>query len=136
MHIMRQYIFKNLKNNNKKLHLINLTKFDYNYAWDKQKKAVENRKLGLIPDTLFFVEHEPVYTLGKNSNQNHLLESRDFNIPIFKIERGGDVTFHGPGQLVGYLIFDLRLRGRDVHQFVRDIAVSYTHLTLPTIYSV
>ena len=121
MHIMRQYIFKNLKNNNKKLHLINLTKFDYNYAWDKQKKAVENRKLGLIPDTLFFVEHEPVYTLGKNSNQNHLLESRDFNIPIYKIERGGDVTFHGPGQLVGYPILDLHYHRLSISWFMRTL---------------
>ena len=98
-----------MKNNNKKLHLINLTNIDYNYAWDKQKKAVENRKLGLIPDTLFFVEHEPVYTLGKNSNHNHLLDSRDLKIPIFNIERGGDVTFHGPGQIIFYFAIDLRV---------------------------
>ncbi len=110
-----------MKNNNKKLHLINLTNLDYNYAWDKQKKAVENRKLGLIPDTLFFVEHEPVYTLGKNSNHNHLLDSRDLKIPIFNIERGGDVTFHGPGQLVGYPIFDLHYHKLSISWYMRTL---------------
>tara|TARA_Y100000817_G_scaffold77387_2_gene59536 strand:+ start:5669 stop:6328 length:660 start_codon:yes stop_codon:yes gene_type:complete len=110
-----------LKNNNKKLHLINLTNIDYNYAWDKQKKAVENRKLGLIPDTLFFVEHEPVYTLGKNSNHNHLLDSRDLKIPIFNIERGGDVTFHGPGQLVGYPILDLHYHKLSISWYMRTL---------------
>tara|TARA_A100001037_G_scaffold79190_1_gene71123 strand:- start:2842 stop:3501 length:660 start_codon:yes stop_codon:yes gene_type:complete len=110
-----------LKNNNKKLHLINLTNLDYNYAWDKQKKAVENRKLGLIPDTLFFVEHEPVYTLGKNSNHNHLLDSRDLKIPIFNIERGGDVTFHGPGQLVGYPILDLHYHKLSISWYMRTL---------------
>ena len=110
-----------MKNNNKKLHLINLTNIDYNYAWDKQKKAVENRKLGLIPDTLFFVEHEPVYTLGKNSNHNHLLDSRDLKIPIFNIERGGDVTFHGPGQLVGYPILDLHYHKLSISWYMRTL---------------
>ncbi len=110
-----------MKNNNKKLHLINLTNLDYNYAWDKQKKAVENRKLGLIPDTLFFVEHEPVYTLGKNSNHNHLLDSRDLKIPIFNIERGGDVTFHGPGQLVGYPILDLHYHKLSISWYMRTL---------------
>ena len=68
----------------------------------------KQRIAGNIKDTLILVEHEPVYTLGKNANRHHLLQSRDKSVEIYNIERGGDVTFHGPGQLVGYPILDLR----------------------------
>ena len=60
-----------------------------------------------IKDTLILVEHVPVYTLGKNADSNHLLQSRDKSIDVYNIERGGDITFHGPGLLVGYPILDL-----------------------------
>jgi len=120
--MVRQFIFKNLKKKeNKKLNLINLGRLDYNIAWNKQKQAVENRKLGLIPDTLFMVEHDPVYTLGKNSDSNNLLQSRDDKIPIFNVERGGDVTFHGPGQLVGYPILDLHFHKLSITWYMRNL---------------
>jgi lipoate-protein ligase B len=65
------------------------------------------------------MEHPPVYTAGRATQIKDLSEKTLHE--IIEVERGGSVTFHGPGQLVGYLIFDLRLRGRDVHQFLRDV---------------
>ena len=80
----------------------------YQNVWDLQKKMQQQRINDEIDDTLILVEHEPVYTLGKNANENHLLQGRDDSVDIFHIERGGDITFHGPGQLVGYGIVNLR----------------------------
>jgi lipoyl(octanoyl) transferase len=72
---------------------------------------------------LIFCEHEPVYTLGKSGSMNHLLlseeELQNLGIEFFKINRGGDITFHGPGQIVGYPIFDLDCFFTDVHKYVR-----------------
>ena len=65
------------------------------------------------------VEHEPVYTLGKNANENHLLQSRDQSVDVFNIERGGDITFHGPGQLVGYPILDLSNYKKSISWYMR-----------------
>ena len=92
---------------NNALDILRLGRKSYDKVWDRQKRLVDERRLGTVPDTLILVEHDPVYTLGKNSNENHLLRSRDKHIPVYQIERGGDVTFHGPGQLVGYPILDL-----------------------------
>ena len=68
----------------------------YQEVWAYQKKIQSKRIAGEIEDTLLMVEHEPVYTLGKNANENHLLQSRDQSVDVFNIERGGDITFHGP----------------------------------------
>ena len=76
-------------------------------VWDLQKELVKKRQNGQINDTLILVEHEPVYTLGKNADENHILQHTPRNVKTYQIERGGDVTFHGPGQLVGYPILDL-----------------------------
>ena len=82
---------------------------------------VQSRHRSLIPDTLILVEHYPVYTFGKKSNDNHLLGSRDNNIPIYHTERGGDVTFHGPGQLVGYPIIDLHNHQKSITWYMRSL---------------
>mgnify|MGYP001262534164 CR=1 FL=1 len=103
------------------LKLLDLDCREYREVWSLQKKMVQSRYRSLIPDTLILVEHYPVYTFGKNSNDNHLLGSRDNNIPIYHTERGGDVTFHGPGQLVGYPIIDLHNHQKSITWYMRSL---------------
>ena len=93
----------------------------YQDVWDYQKEIQAKRIAGEIEDTLLMVEHEPVYTLGKNANENHLLQSRDQSVDVFNIERGGDITFHGPGQLVGYPILDLSNYKKSVSWYMRTL---------------
>tara|TARA_B100000029_G_scaffold516455_1_gene629959 strand:- start:4161 stop:4847 length:687 start_codon:yes stop_codon:yes gene_type:complete len=103
------------------LKLLDLDYREYREVWSLQKKMVQSRHRSLIPDTLILVEHYPVYTFGKKSNDNHLLGSRDNNIPIYHTERGGDVTFHGPGQLVGYPIIDLHNHQKSITWYMRSL---------------
>ena len=97
----------------------------YRDAWDIQNLLFEKRRQKQIPDVLLLTEHPPVYTFGKSGKQNHLLlserEIEEKGIELFWADRGGDVTFHGPGQLVGYPIFDLHDYYLDVGRFLRDI---------------
>lgn len=93
----------------------------YQEVWDLQKDFQKKRIEKRLDDTLILVEHEPVYTLGKNANKNHLLQSRDRSINVYDIERGGDITFHGPGQLVGYPIIDLSYYRRSVSWYMRRL---------------
>ena len=93
----------------------------YKSVLSLQKKLQKQRIAGNIKDTLILVEHEPVYTLGKNANKHHLLQSRDKSVEVHNIERGGDVTFHGPGQLVGYPILDLRNYKKSVSWYMRTL---------------
>ena len=86
-----------------------------------QKKMQLKRLNGDIGDVLILVEHDPVYTLGKNANPDHLLQSRDRSIDVFNVERGGDITFHGPGQLVGYPILDLSNYKKSVSWYMRSL---------------
>jgi len=92
---------------------------DYQSTWDLQKDYHQKVLIGKKPDTLFLVEHEPVYTLGKNAHENHLLQSAPKDAKVFNIERGGDITFHGPGQLVGYPILDLHRYKKSVSWYMR-----------------
>jgi lipoyl(octanoyl) transferase len=97
----------------------------YREAWDVQRRLWAARHDGRIPDTLLFLEHEPVVTLGKNARrENLLLDAEGFRsrgVEVVEVDRGGDVTWHGPGQLVGYWIFDLRALYQDVHRYLREI---------------
>ena len=93
----------------------------YKDVWNLQKEMQLKRMNGDIEDVLILVEHDPVYTLGKNANPDHLLQSRDRSIDIFNIERGGDITFHGPGQLVGYPILDLSNYKKSVSWYMRSL---------------
>ena len=79
----------------------------YNPIWDLQKTIHELRVNNKINDSVLLLEHDHVYTLGKNADENHILPSKLKDTEIIKIDRGGDVTYHGPGQLVGYPIIDL-----------------------------
>jgi lipoyl(octanoyl) transferase len=85
----------------------------------------ERRQAGEIPDTLLFVEHDPVYTKGRRSEPGHLPMGEDWyrmqGIEVEGTDRGGQVTYHGPGQLVGYPIVNLAPDRKDVHKYVRDI---------------
>ena len=91
----------------RKIDILDLGVRSYKKVWDLQKELVKKRQNGQINDTLILVEHEPVYTLGKNADENHILQNTPRDVKTYQIERGGDVTFHGPGQLVGYPILDL-----------------------------
>ena len=93
----------------------------YEKIWRLQKDLQKKRIQGLCEDTLLLVEHEPVYTLGKNADENHLLQSRDTSIKVYNIERGGDITFHGPGQLVGYPILDLSNYKKSITWYMRSL---------------
>jgi len=92
---------------------------DYAEVWGMQRELVAARQRDEVPDTLILVEHPHVITLGRGSHRENLLAVGD--VPTFEIERGGDVTYHGPGQLVGYPIFLLRPDERDLHQYLRNL---------------
>ena len=91
----------------------------YQEVWSLQKKMQQQRINERIEDRVILVEHEPVYTLGKNANENHLLQSRNRSVDVYYVERGGDITFHGPGQLVGYPIIDLSDYKKSVDWYMR-----------------
>lgn len=114
------------------LHVIDLGLIPYKEAWDIQtllhQELVSNKRAG-YPESqkhyLLLCEHPPVFTLGKSGSEDHLRlndkERTDYQIEYYKINRGGDITFHGPGQLVGYPILDLDLIFTDVHKYVRSL---------------
>lgn len=122
------------------VHFRDLGRLDYQQAWDLQteihaatvarKRANRERTKAGVPTLgqyhhLLFVEHPPVYTLGKSGSVDHLLlteeQLTEQGFTFYKINRGGDITYHGPGQLVAYPIFDLAEFEEDVHKYVRKL---------------
>jgi lipoyl(octanoyl) transferase len=99
--------------------LIDLGTCEYAGAWARQLELVAARQRDEIPDTLLLVEHPHVITKGRSAHAENLLAVAD--TPVFEIERGGDVTYHGPGQLVGYPIFLLRDGERDLRRYLRNL---------------
>lgn len=91
---------------------------EYGRAWSLQRRLVEARARGSIPDVLIFVEHPHVLTMGRKAKEENVLSR---SIPLHRIERGGDVTYHGPGQLVGYPIVKLDEEKIDIHRYLRDL---------------
>ncbi len=123
-------------NQNKKVQVVDLNLAPYQEAWDMQERLMSdiseiklaNRNVVQsdqvpTPNYLLFCEHPHVYTLGKSGDASHLLMQEEFlhtiNASFFKTNRGGDITYHGPGQLVGYPIFDLENFYTDIHLYLR-----------------
>ena len=119
---------------NREIKLIDLGLMDYKEAWDFQQKLFDeivdikkkNRQDSTnikTPNYFLFVEHPHVYTLGKSGNISNLLidknQLRSKNASFYKINRGGDITYHGPGQIVGYPILDLENFSTDIHKYLR-----------------
>ncbi len=100
-------------------HLLDLGLRNYEDVWSLQRKLVQLRAGKAVPDTLILVEHPHVFTVGKAVEGE--VPSQLEGVPVFRIERGGQWTYHGPGQLVGYPILDLNARQRDIHGFLRGI---------------
>jgi lipoyl(octanoyl) transferase len=103
-----------------------LGSIDYASAWVLQRHLAQQRQESTIPDTLLLLEHHPpVITLGRASRVEHVLVTPEkllhMGIQVVETDRGGDVAYHGPGQLVGYPIMDLREHGRDVHLYLRRV---------------
>ena len=102
-----------------------LGRVDYAEGLRLQRELVAQRKAEATPDTLLLLEHPHVYTLGRNAKREHLLVSdeqlRALGAQLFETDRGGDITYHGPGQLVGYPIFDLTKHRRDIAWFMRSL---------------
>jgi lipoyl(octanoyl) transferase len=110
----------------RELWTVPLGRMPYAEALELQRQIARDRISGAIPqDVLLLVEHPPVVTLGRASKEKNLIASPEFlqskGIELFEVERGGDVTFHGPGQLVGYPIIDLKRHRQDLHWYLRKI---------------
>jgi len=107
------------------LQITDLGRTDFNKAFKLQEETVAARKEGRVPDTLILVEHNPVYTLGRNSDLAYVLDSREKlakrGIDLVQTTRGGQVTYHGPGQLVGYPVISLKARKMSVLQYVEHL---------------
>ena len=109
----------------KKFTHIELGSADYKEVWDLQAKTHLEKQNGRTDDILYTVEHNHVYTLGKSGSRDHILLSEEEmtakGISYYEIDRGGDITYHGPGQLVVYPIIDLNNYYKDTHRYLRDL---------------
>ena len=96
----------------RKGYIIDVGLMDYQRSWDLQHQLWERRVKDELPDMILLLEHPHVITLGRRGNRSHLIASpevlEEMKIPLFHVERGGDITYHGPGQIVAYPILDLR----------------------------
>ena len=100
--------------------ILDLGLSDYNDTWKLQKKLQSKRILGEIEDHLLLVEHPPVFTLGKNASKQHIINNSE-DVSIIQTDRGGNITFHGPGQLVCYPILDLNHYKRSITWYMREL---------------
>ncbi|MDP0490289.1 MAG: lipoyl(octanoyl) transferase LipB [Verrucomicrobiota bacterium JB023] len=97
---------------------------DYEEGLAIQGEILQKRVTGQGEDTLLLLEHAPVYTIGRTRDQSSLANRDHLPHPVFEISRGGQATYHGPGQLVGYPIINLRPFGQDLHRYLRDLEES------------
>jgi len=110
---------------NKILTYCDLGFIDYKEAWDLQQVIHSKRVSSDVDDILFLLEHPNTYTLGKTAHKENLVSSEDYlkqnKISVYDIDRGGDITYHGPGQIVGYPIIDLNNWFKDTHKYLRAL---------------
>jgi lipoyl(octanoyl) transferase len=102
-------------------YVLDLGLVPYREAWDLQRSLAGAVSQGAIPDTLVFLEHPPVVTLGRRTDEQELHVPEGTDVEVVETDRGGKSTFHGPGQLVCYPILDLKRHGQDVKRYVRDL---------------
>ncbi len=98
-----------------------LGRISYTDALELQEQLVQQRRDGEIGDTILLLEHEPVYTIGRTRDRSSLAKNDQLPHPVVETNRGGQATYHGPGQLVGYPILDLRQHGQDLHAYLRAL---------------
>jgi lipoyl(octanoyl) transferase len=115
-----------------KLNVLRLGRMDYREALELQEKLLALRQQDGVGDTLLLVEHPPVLTLGRRGKYENILVPREEleanGVSIYEVSRGGDVTYHGPGQLVGYPIMDLAGHGKDIKAFVLNVEEVFIRL--------
>ena len=107
-------------------HLLNLGTVPYLEAWELQRSIAARVLEGAIPDTVMLLEHPPVITLGRRAEEGELHVPEGAEVEIVETDRGGKSTYHGPGQLVCYPIFDLTRHGQDVKRYCRDLEEALT----------
>ena len=104
-----------------RIKIIDLGFLDYKNSWNYQKELQKKVLNGVCSDSIIFVEHDSVYTFGKNSDKSNLLISQDSKIKIYETERGGEITYHGPGQIVCYPILNLKNFKQSVSWYMRSL---------------
>lgn len=109
----------------RELVIADLGMLDYQEAWNLQRAILDRKKAGQQTDYLLLLEHPHTYTLGKVAHREHLLltdeELKEQSISVYDVDRGGDITYHGPGQLVGYPVIDLKNWKQDSHKYLRSL---------------
>jgi len=110
---------------NHEIQVIRAGRQEYRACWELQQRLAAARRAGQVPDLLLLVEHPPTYTIGRRGTRKNLLIDeamlREVGATCLEVDRGGDITFHGPGQLVVYAIIDLGLTNRSVRRYVENL---------------
>jgi lipoyl(octanoyl) transferase len=112
-------------------YVLELGSVPYREAWDLQRSLAGAVSQGAIPDTIVFLEHPPVVTLGRRTDQEELHVPKGAEVDVVETDRGGKSTYHGPGQLVCYPILDLKRHGKDVKKYVRDLEEAVIRTVAP-----
>jgi lipoyl(octanoyl) transferase len=112
-------------------YLLDLDRVPYQEAWDLQRALAGAVSQGAIPDTVIFLEHPPVVTLGRRTDEQELHVPAGAEVEVVETDRGGKSTYHGPGQLVCYPILDLTRHGKDVKKYVRDLEEALIRTLMP-----
>jgi lipoate-protein ligase B len=114
--------------------VVDLGRMEYGAALDWQRRVHDAVRDGIVPDTLLLVEHDPVFTVGRHAMGSHANvlwsdeQRRERGVALYDVDRGGDATYHGPGQLVGYPILHLERHGHDLLAYLRDLEQAFINL--------